>query len=67
MNAAMPRIPVLLADWNAAGITPPPPVPEVPPPAPQELPEPVTPVQDPPPMENPVPVREPPASHPIRA
>lgn len=67
MNAAMPRIPVLLADWNAAGITPPPPVPEVPDPAPQEIPEPLGPVEAPPPMENPIPVREPPATRPTQS
>lgn len=61
------RGPVLLMDWDVAGITPPNvpmPVPEVPPPAPPEMPERKEPIGDPAPLESPVPVREPPATLP---
>lgn len=62
--------PVLLMDWTVAGITPPTvpsPVPEAPPPSPQEMPEPRAPMGDPPPIENPIPVREPPITLPLQS
>ena len=64
------RAPVLLMDWNIAGIAPPnvpPPVPESPPSTPPEIPDAREPLGAPAPTENPMPVREPPTTLPPQA
>ena len=59
-------VPRLLARWDYAEITPPPPVPENPTPSAPEISDPHGPVSVPPPMEHPIPVRDPPTTRPTQ-